>query len=255
MKTRVLTIIICAVIAVTLLAYYLNYASDSEDTKTFCGEDPLLTALGKCVSGGPINVHREEQYNTINLIITLGDPINYLDMVPITTNLVYSSSTPINKIIDRTYHPTNYADREPGDTGARWELIPPKLRTETRIVDENDVDVIDYDDNPSFARIQPLYATEAICSNDNVVQIKYGAPITVPIKDSVYTVYDINSIDGLIPSQDGKYVLSFASFFEQQVILPDNAEILSNTSEKCSITGIKNYEEAYYDRVVFRINQ
>ena len=51
------------------------------------------------------------------------------------------------------------------------------------------------------------------------------------------------------------YVLSFASFFEQQLVLPDNAEILSSASKKCSITGIKNYEDAYYDRVAFKIKK
>ncbi len=51
------------------------------------------------------------------------------------------------------------------------------------------------------------------------------------------------------------YVLSFVSFFEQQLILPDNAEILSSASKKCSITGIKNYEDAYYDRVEFKIKK
>ena len=249
MKKRYEILIVVVVIIIASAAVYSVMSSylDSYDRNVFCKEDTLMTSLGKCRPGGPISI-MDESHESI-LVIAVGVPIDYRGLAPITTTQVTTSDKPITKIIDRTYHPTNFGDRQSDSFGTSWDLIPGPLRIDMEIVDENNMDIIDRD-KASFSRIQPGYETRTICSDSRMVEILYGAPVIVPIKDGIHTVYDKNLVDGLLPNENDQYVLSFASFFKQEIKLPDSAVVQSHTSETCS-TNIKNHEMTYYDRVVF----
>jgi len=252
MKTRLWIAIIVVVIGIASVGIYSIISShlDSYGKSIFCGEDPLMTSLGKCRPGGPISI-MDESHDS-RLVITVGEPIDYSGLAPITTTQVTTSEQPITKIIDRTYHPTNFGDRQPDGFGTSWDLIPGPLRIDMSIVDQNNTDAIDRDTKSSFGRIQPLYKTSTICDNNQTVEILYGAPVIVPIKDGTHTVFDRNLVDGLLPNKSSEYILSFASFFKQEIKLPDIAVIQSQTSETCN-TDIKNHETAYYNRVVFEM--
>ena len=244
---KILIVVVVIIIASAGIYSVMSSYLDSYGRNVFCKEDTLMTSLGKCRPGGPISIMDEHQ--TSKLVISVGVPIDYRGLAPITTTQVTTSDKPIAKIIDRTYHPTNFGDRQPDSFGTSWDLIPGPLRIDMEIVDENNMDVIDRD-KASFSRIQPGYETRTICSDGRMVKILYGAPVIVPIKDGIHTVYDKNLVDGLLPNENDQYVLSFASFFKQEIKLPDSAVIQSHTSETCS-TNIKNHETTYYDRVVF----
>ena len=254
MKDRVLVTTVVIVVAVGIASVGIYFSIDSylnsHGKTVFCREDPLMTSLGKCRPGGPISV-MDEQHDS-KLVIKVGEPIDHHGLAPIITTQVSTSDRPITKIIDRNYHPTNYGNRNPDEHGTSYELIPGHLRIDMQVQDENDLDAIDWDANPSFARIQPGFQTLAVCDDEKTVAILYGAPIIVPIKKEVHTVFNTNLVDGLLPNEESEYVLSFASFFRQEVNLPDRATVISSTSERCR-TEVKNYEQAYYDRVVFQM--
>ncbi len=91
------------------------------------------------------------------------------------------------------------------------------------IVDQNNTNAIALTDDPSFARIQPLYVTLITCDDNETLEILYGAPVTVPIKDEIHTVCDTNLVDSLLPNEKNQYVLSFTSFSKQEIKLPDIA--------------------------------
>ena len=232
MKTRFLVIVIVVIIIVSFVSYF--------SIDLFSGVDEISIAI------------IPENYST-KLMIVLDPPIDFLEMVPITTIHIFSDSKPIKKIEDRTYHPANYGDRQPDETGTRWELLPNSLRVGMLVTDENGNDVIDRNSQSSFARNQPLYVTEATCDDGNIVKIKYGAPVYVPLIDDVYTVYDTNSVDGLVPNEHGQYLLRFASFFEQDIKLPEDVKILHHISQTCKIDEIKNYQVAHYDELLFEM--
>lgn len=75
--------------------------------------------------------------------------------------------------------------------------------------------------------------------------------MNVPIRDGFNTVYAKNSIEGLLPNENNEYALSFASFFKQEVKLPDNAVVLEDISDTC-ITEVKDHESAYYNYIEFK---
>ena len=253
MKSRILvtSIILTAVVIASVGIYFSMDSYLSSYGKTvYCREDPLMTSLGRCRPGGPISVV-DEQHDS-KLVIRVGEPIDHHGLAPIITTQVSTSEKPIAKIIDRNYHPTNYGDRNTDEHGARYKLIPGHLRIHMQVQDGNDIDVIDWDANPSFARIQPGYQTRAVRDDGKTVEIIYGAPVIVPIEKGVHTVFNTNLVDGLLPNEESEYVLSFASFFRQEIKLPDSAMVISSTSEKC-LTDLKNHKLAYYDRVIFQM--
>ncbi len=102
-------IIVVVGIAATVRIYFtmLSYL-DSYGKNIFCREDILMTSFGKCRPGGPISIMDKLQNS--RLVITVGEPIDYSDFAPITTTQIITSDKPITKIIDRTYHPTNYGN-------------------------------------------------------------------------------------------------------------------------------------------------
>ena len=253
MKTRFLMVIILVAICIAAtIGVYFTMPSylDSYGKNVFCREDVLMTSFGKCRPGGPISIM--DEFQNSKLVITVGEPIDYSGLAPITTTQIITSDKPLTKIIDRTYHPTNYGNRQPDHLGTNWEFIPGPFRIDMSIVDQNNTNAIDQSNDPSFARIQPLYVTQITCDDNQTFEILYGAPVTVPIKDEIRTVYDTNLVDGLLPNEKNQYVLSFASFFKQEIKLPDIAVIQSHTSETCH-TNIQNHETTYYDRVVFEM--
>ena len=251
MKAKILIIIMFGM-CITSVGIYFAMSSylDSYGKNVFCREDVMLTSFGKCRPGGPISIM--DEHRNSRLVITVGEPIDYSGLAPITTTQIITSDKPLTTIIDRTYHPTNYGNRQPDHLGTSWELMPGPFRIDMSVVDHNNIDAIDRSDDSSFARIQPLYTTLVTCDDNRVFEILYGAPVTVPIKDDIRTIYDTNLVDGLLPNENDLYVLSFASFFEQEIQLPSTAVVQSHTSEICH-TDIQNRETAYYDRIVFEM--
>ena len=247
-----MAILVVAVGITSIVGIYFTMSSylDSYGKNVFCREDVLMISFGKCRPGGPISIMDELQNS--RLVIVVGKPIDYSGLAPITTTQIITSDKPITKIIDRTYHPTNYGDRQPDHLGTSWELIPGPFRIDMSIVDQNNINAIDQSGDSSFARIQPLYKTQITCDDNQTLEMLYGAPVTVPIKDKIHTIYDTNLVDGLLPNEKNQYVLSFASFFKQEIKLPEIAVIQSHTSETC-YTDIKNHETTYYDRIVFEM--
>ena len=257
MKKKTSSSILIAVVIIAgfaSVAAYLAMSSylDSYGKSVFCQEDYLMTVMGKCRPGGPISL--VDEVHDSRLLIVVGKPIDHHGLAPITTvQITASDGEPITKIIDRTYHPTNFGNRQLADLGTSWDLVPGHQRINMEIVDQDNADAIDHSKNPSFARIQPLYKTSIMCDDGNQeVKILYGAPLIIPIRDGIHTVYDRNLVDGLLPNENNQYVLSFASFFRQEVELPDTATTLSRTSETC-YTDIQHHETTYYDRVVFEM--
>lgn len=250
MKTQLVTIMIAAGIASAVIYLAVSSYSDAYGKNVFCAEDFMMTALGKCRPGGPISIVDEPHDS--RLVLTVGEPIDHHGLVPIITTQITTSSEPITKIIDRTYHPTNFGNRTVDSLGTSWELVPGHMRISMQVLDQNNTDAIDRSDNPSFSRTQPLYTTRITCDNNQTVEILYGTSVIVPIKNGIHTVYDRNLVDGLLPNNNNQYVLSFASFFKQDIELPDTAIIQSQTSKTCH-TGIKNHETTHYDRVVFEM--
>jgi len=252
MKTRYKISILLVIASMAIVTILISLFSHYDKIDIFCGEaNYLQTLFDKCRSGGPITILTEQ--HTSKIIISVGNPIDSIGLVPIVTTQISTSTQPITKIIDRTYHPTNYGNRQPDEIGTSWELIPDPLRIDMEVVGENNIDVIDRT-KASFGRIQPLYETLVTCSDNTTVKILYGAPIIVPIKEGIYGVLDRNSVDGLLPNDNGEYVLDFVSFFKQEIELPDDAIILSSVNDTCS-TPIQNHEVAYYDRIVFKLRE
>jgi hypothetical protein len=187
------------------------------------------------------------------IILSISEPIDSRGLAPLTTTLVYENIEPNTRISERSYEPTNYGERQPRELGTSWDLLPNSFQTRMSIVDENDMDVIDYDVQSTFMRTAALLIMKVTCG-DKTIEILSGSSVSVPIKNGTSTVFAKNSVGGLVPNDRGQYVLAFASIFKQEVELPVNAVVLSNTSETC-FTLAPTPNRAYYDHVVFELGE
>lgn len=265
MKTIIIAAIIIGVISSGTLSYFAYQRNQCESSPEWL-YDPSMNSIWNCLQF--LDSMSNKQFLDLGkqepskLIISIGDPINppsfapittTTNIAPLTTTLVFTGTQTITEISERSFEPTNYGDRQPDEIGTSWDLLPDSLRVRMAVVDQNNMDVIDRNTKSVFGRNAILFITQASCG-DKIVEILYGAAVTVPIKNGTYTVLAKNSVSGLIPNESGEYVLDFASFFKQEIELPDDAIVLSSTSDVCS-TEIDNYPLAYYDHVVFKLGE
>lgn len=96
-------------------------------------------------------------------------------------------------------------------------------------------------------------AIKDVTCADQVRTAKFGSATIVPLSEKMQgellASYDLPDIS----SENDKYHLKFASFYETEIMLPDNAVIESDNSATCDIQG-ENFEKIYLYDVVFRLD-
>ena len=91
---------------------------------------------------------------------------------------------------------------------------------------------------------------DANCQGEKI-GILSADPIALTIPENLSSASVTTSKAGLLPV-DGLYTLRFASFFDQNVILPENAVIVSQEKKRCAVDH-EDYSSGEYVNVVFRL--
>ena len=194
-------------------------------------------------------------YPETQIIIAIEDAIDSRGLVPIMITQVTNVTMSDNNVQLLDFKPENFGEVGSQDIRIGWDLLPPNHRISHKIFDENDDDPINRNImSEGFTYPTIGYTYLAICGeNAESKRITHSWPITIPIKSNESTIFSMSDGGGLLPNDKNEYVLSFTSFFEQNVKLPEDAIILSDKSRLCSVVQHDNFERAYNNDIVFKL--
>lgn len=128
------------------------------------------------------------------------------------------------------------------------------LKYSFNVFDENQNEILDLDSNRGMMDFREgLGYVMATCQNNIKEEANFSSEWIVPLKPNFASdVYVKYTEYALIPNNE-EYRLKFSSFFDTQVILPDNAIVLSNKTKSCSPdTG--EWEKVNFFDIVFRLD-
>ena len=192
-------------------------------------------------------MERLEKKPEKEITITIGDPINKNGLLPITTIETTSNVESLDFIIDWHFLPLNHGEWGPLGDRISWDTLP-SMHREFNTTGEASGEQVEFD--ASFMRNDILRIYDANCQGEKI-EILSADPIPITIPENLSSVSITASEAGLLPV-DGLYTLRFASFFDQNVELPDNAEVISYEQKRCSVNH-EEYSSGEYVNVVFRL--
>ena len=102
----------------------------------------------------------------------------------------------------------------------------------------------------SYGRNDILRTYDADCKGEKI-EILSADPTLVAIPENLSSVSITTSESGLLPV-DGLYTLRFASFFDNDVLLPENAVIVSSNENRCTVDH-EEYSSGKYVEVIFKL--
>lgn len=181
------------------------------------------------------------------ITITIGDPINKKGLLPITTTETTTNIESLESVIDWNFLPLNHG--EWGAMGDRlsWDTLPSQIRTHNVTgMSENNLVLL----HPYIGRNDVLRSYDANCQGETI-EILSADPVPVLIPSNLSSLTVTDSESGLLPVK-GLYTLRFASFFEQNVVLPNNAVIVSSEEKRCAVDH-KDYSSGKYVKTVFKL--
>lgn len=181
------------------------------------------------------------------ITITIGDPINKKGLLPIIMAETTTNIESLEFVIDWNFLPLNHG--EWGAMGDRlsWDTLPSQIRIHNVTgISENNLVLL----HPYIGRNDILRSYDANCQGESIEILSVDpVPVSIPKNLSSLTVTDSEA--GLLPVK-GLYTLRFASFFEQNVVLPDNAVIVSSEEKRCAVDH-EDYSSGKYLKIVFKL--
>ena len=182
------------------------------------------------------------------ITITVGDAIRKDGLLPITTTEITTNTESLDSVTDWHFLPLNHGEWGPsGNDRASWDALPNENRQFISTGKANG-EQVDFD--ASHFRDAILRTYDADCRGEKI-EILSADPVSVAIPEKMSSVSITISDSGLLPV-DGLYTLRFASFFDQDVMLPENAVIVSSEQKRCSVNH-EEYSSGQYVKVVFKL--
>lgn len=127
------------------------------------------------------------------------------------------------------------------------------LKYSFNVFDENQNEILDLDSNRGTINYRDaLGYVMTICSDNTREEANFSPEWIVPLKPNFTSnVYVKYSEYALVP-KNNEYRLKFSSFFDTQIILPDNTIVISNKTKSCSpFTG--EWKTVNFFDIVFRL--
>ena len=182
------------------------------------------------------------------ITITIGDPISKNGLLPIITTEITTNTELLDSVTDWHFLPLNHGEWGPsGNDRLSWDVLPSENRQFESTGESNGKEI---EFNASFGRDAILQIYDADCRGEKI-EILSADPISITIPENLSSVSITASEAGLLPV-DGLYTLRFASFFDQNVMLPENAVIVSSEEKRCSVNH-EEYSSGRYVKVVFKL--
>ncbi len=182
------------------------------------------------------------------ITITIGDPIRKDGLLPIITTEITTNTESLDSVTDWHFLPLNHGEWGPsGNDRLSWDVLPNENR-QFDSTGETNGEQVEFD--ASYSRDAILQVYDADCRGEKI-EILSADPVSIAIPENMSSVSITTSEAGLLPV-DGVYTLRFASFFDLDVMLPENAVIISSEQKRCAVDH-KEYSSGRYVKVVFKL--
>jgi len=169
-------------------------------------------------------------------------------LLPILVTQHIHSDFPISSVDLRDIHFLNNIEYQSDAGGIANFPIPGNFDTGIKTVHGQQV-------IPIFAGCTDIgYSMTVSCGSDDQRSILYGI-CSIPI---MRTFSDIAStkVTGLFPERDGTYKMEFMSYYETDVNLPNNADLMNHEILTCdAIDGNKYYTQVYFHKLQFALQE
>ena len=186
-----------------------------------------------------------------------GIPVPYLqdyygqtdDLLPILVTQHIQSNFPISSVNLRDIHFLNNIEYQSDAGGIANFPIPGNF--DTGVKSEHGSQII-----PIFGSGCTLigYSLNVSCGQDDQREITYGR-CTTPIMRTFSDVLS-TKVTGVFPEQDGTYKMEFMSYYETDVGLPDNANLMNHEILTCDvIDDNKFFDEVYFHKMRFGLQE
>lgn len=134
-----------------------------------------------------------------------------------------------------------------------WDILEQPNAVWYQITGKNGQAIIDQSRMPNnYAITDDMHMYTLYC-NDQKIFAESAHPSGFPVNPTD-TIIARNSDKGIYPDKDDRYTIRFASLFEQKIILPDDAEIVTQKHQSCLTEFQGKIRNGYYDEVVFRLD-
>jgi hypothetical protein len=203
----------------------------------------------------PSKSNSQNYGNTTKIIVEVKDKLENSKILPLVITQVISINPSISEIKTVGFLPINYGVFGDNDTRMGLEILPSENQFLFNITDENGKNPLDESrlSGGGFFVRDGLGASTARCGDEyTLVEILYGNMVTLPIVNGTSTIFVSHSSVGITPEDAGEYYLRFASFYDNEIRLPQNSQIISTKTSNCIIDKANNIH-GEFDEVIFRL--
>lgn len=189
----------------------------------------------------------ETTHPRIVVLVSFGN-VTENGLLPVIVTEKTFSPKPISIITSWEFFPTDFGLRDEQNNPIGWSVI--KQSQDRMKLTVDGVDLNDYRPIRNGFSRDSLNTVNAVCGSQNI-KIIYAGAIAIPIPPSTDILAKKFTI-GITPNEKSEYKIQFASFFENKIVLPQNAITLSQKSVPCNIENM--YPNAKYDEIVFKLS-
>jgi len=198
---------------------------------------------------------------TVKIIVEVKERLENSNILPLVITQVISVDPSKSEIKTVGFLPTNYYVWRENGTMLDREVTPLESNLSFNITDETGNYPIDKSRLPGvgFGIYDALGVSMAKCGDEHTpVEILYENMVTFPIANGTSTIFVTTSTVGITPEENGEYYLRFASFYDNEIKLPQNSQIIFAKTSDCVVDETNNvhgnWVHGNYDEIVFRIN-
>ena len=235
MKTRLLIIVVIVAFLFVFVPFEVFFM---QDTTALTSQENRYHVLVKDEKISDIPAPYLEHYDT------------QTELIPLIITQHIQSNFPISSVNLRDVHFLNDIEYQSDSGGIANFPIPGNFDTGVKSVHGHQI-------LPMFGSgACPLigYALEVSCGPEDKRDITYGR-CNIPI---MRTFSDITStqVKGVFPEQDGTYNLEFMSYYETDIELPENANLMNHKILTCDVVDNNEFfDEVYFHKMQFGLQE
>jgi hypothetical protein len=204
----------------------------------------------------PSKSNSQKYGQTVKIIVEVKERLENSNILPLVITQVISVEPSVSEIKTVGFLPTVYGNRI--ENGTRYDRDVTILEKQFlfNITDETGKPAIDESrlSGGGFFVRDGLGGTMARCGDEyKLVYIPYGNMVTLPIHNGTSKIFASASTVGITPEENGEYYLRFASFYDNEIKLPQNSQVIFAKTSDCVIDKANNVN-GKLDEVVFRLN-
>jgi len=206
-------------------------------------------------SAFPSKSNSQNYGQTVKIIVDVKERLENSNILPLVITQVISVDPSVSEIKTVGFLPTNYGHREENGTRFDRDITILEKQFLFNVTDESGKPAIDGSrlSGGGFFVRDGLGGSMARCGDEyTLVEILYGNMVTLPIYNGTSTIFASASTVGITPEENGEYYLRFASFYDNEIKLPQKSQIVFEQTSDCVVDEANNVH-GKLDEIVFRL--